>query len=111
MVERGRNLQSEKVKAEITAASKQPFLAFATDAVFALFVFFLVFRLPSIGLAHWATIVEMPTTRVALNFARLLVIVFGILWCVAFAFKSTAAFLKYLVKRLITEASDGPFSF
>lgn len=85
---------------EKAALSTQKFLACITDWVFALFVFFFIFRLPSLGLYRWANNVDTATSRIALQSAGLLVIIFGILWCVAFALKSAAGFLKYLLQSL-----------
>lgn len=76
------------------------FLPYITDLVFALFVFFLIFRLPSSALYCWANNVDTATSRVGLQSVSLLFMTFGILWCVAFALKSTADFLKYLLQSL-----------
>ena len=95
-----KDLSLEEAVAEKSALSTQKFLACITDWVFALFVFFLVFHLPALGLHRWANNVDAATFRIALQFGGLLVIIFGVLWCVAFALKSTAGFLKYLLQSL-----------
>ncbi len=76
------------------------FLTYITDLVFALFVFSFIFHLPSLGLHRWANNVDTATSRVGLQSVGLLVIIFGILWCVAFALKSTADFVKFLLQSL-----------
>lgn len=98
MVTQGENTAHEEVGAEAPPLSTQKFLACITDWVFALFVFLFVFRLPSLGLYRWANNVNAARFRIALQVGGLLVIILGSLWCVAFALKSMADLLKYLIQ-------------
>lgn len=88
----------KKVEATAVSLSTQKFLAFIADWVFVLFVFFLVFHFPSSWLYRWADTVDTETSRIALQSGGLLVAILGILWCLAFAMKSTADFLKYMIQ-------------
>ena len=100
MFTNGQERTREEVGVEAPLLSTQKFLACMTDWVFALFVFFLVFHLPSLVLNHFANNVDTATSRIALQLGGLLVIILGILWCVAFVLKNTAGFLKYLLQSL-----------
>lgn len=98
MATQGENTAHQEVGAEAPPLLTQKFLGCITDWVFALFVFLLVFRLPSLGLYRWANNVDAARFRVALQVGGVLVIILGSLWCVAFALQSAAGFLKYLLQ-------------
>ena len=91
MVTKGEDTAREEVGAEAPLLSTQKFLVCITDWVF---------HLPSLGLYRWANNVDTATSRIALQLGGLLVIILGILWCVAFVLKNTAGFLKSLLQSL-----------
>jgi hypothetical protein len=95
---KGEDTAHEKGGGAVPPLSTQNFLGCITDWIFALFVFFFVFRLPSLSLCRWANNADTATFRIGLQSGGMLLVIFGILWCVAFALKSTADFLKYLIQ-------------